>query len=224
MGQRGKQFWIKRLGKGWAMQLKSILKSPYETKLMNFLSTEYAMNEIVPIRSDVFNAFKLCPWDSVRVVIIGSGPSAGSQPNGLAYGDKFTTLFHSSQLCTIHECLEKERGGFYLDFDFTLENWAKQGVLLLNKCLTSRVHDQDSHRKQWGKFISEVLNVLNENKQGIIYVLWGKEMQLLKPHLEKNNHILTYSDPGIHANKGKLWRCPNFKEINKILINDKINW
>lgn len=216
----GKQFWVEKLGEKWAMQLQDMLRDPYCDKLMNFISTEYAMNDIKPAKADIFNAYKLCPWDSLKIVILGSEPTTVSMSNGLAYGDKFITLFHSPVLLKIYDCIEREyyKDSFYLDFDFSLENWAKQGVLLLNRTLTTRVNDSTVHKKPWGKFISATINAINNYKPGTIFILWGKEAQLLAPYINKNNYILTYDHPVEFVNTGKDWNCPNFKEVDKLLL------
>lgn len=225
----GKQFWVETLGEKWALELKDTLKSKYSSKLMSFLSTEYALNEIKPAKADVFNAFTLCPWDSLKVVILGDEPFTSSMPNGLAFGDKFTTQFHSPILTKMYECIEREYypGGFYLDFDFSLEHWAKQGVLLLNRSLTARVTDEGVHRKPWGKFVSAVLNSIVEHKPGTIFILWGKEAQLLAPAISKNNYVLMYDDPRESVYPSKDWHCPNFKEVDKLLMElygETIKW
>ena len=99
----GKQFWVENLGKGWTMELKDTLKSKYANKLMSFISTEYALNEIKPAKADVFKAFKLCPWDSLKIVILGSEPFTSTMPNGLAFGDKYLAQFYSPTTSKIRE-------------------------------------------------------------------------------------------------------------------------
>ena len=224
----GKQFWVEQLGEKWALQLKDTLRSPYATKLMDFVFTEHVMNDVKPAKVDIFQAFKLCPWDSLKVVILGNEPYTSSTANGLAFGDQYTTLFHSAELSTIFDCIEREyHNGLCLDFDFSLESWAKQGVLLLNRNLTVRNGQPHSHKKQWGKFTSAVLNAINEYNPGTIFILWGKEAQALVPHLEKKHHILTYDAPGAYSDKRKDWHCPNFKEANKLmndLYGETIRW
>lgn len=226
----GKQFWIESLGKKWALNLKEILKSPYAEKLMKFIEKEYAihctLNSVKPSKDDIFKAFKLCPWDSVRIVILGHKPHSNVfGANGLAFGDSCSSTFSSPNLCRIMDCIEREYyDGFNLDFDHTLESWAKQGVLLLNRQLTVKETDNGTHTKPWGKFISAVLNVLNEYKPGTIYILWGKENQKLAPYLEKNNHILKFDHPEDYY---KDWHCPNFKEADKLLMDlhgETIKW
>jgi uracil-DNA glycosylase len=214
----GKQFWVEQLGEGWAMQLRETLKSPYATKLMDFLNTEYAMQTIKPARENLFKPFKLCPWSSLKVVILGNEPHQWTDSSGLAYGDLYTTRFHSAQLTTVFDCIEKQHEDpFYLDFDFSLEHWAQQGVLLLNRSLSVRVGEPQSHKKPWGKFNSAVLNAINEYNPGTIFILWGKEAKFLAPHLKENHYILTFDSPGEYSDKGLDWNCPNFKEANDIL-------
>ena len=228
----GKQFWVEELGEKWAMNLKDLLKTEYgDTTLMEFINIEYAMNPVAPVRNKLFEAFKLCPWDSLKIVILGSEPHIASNPNGLAYGDCFTSQFHSAQLTTVFDCIEKQyhacRGELYFDFDFTLEHWARQGVLLLNRSLSRRVNSPGSHKKPWGKFNSAVLNSINDYKPGTIFVLWGKEAQALEPHIKSHNYILKYDSPEEAFDKEVSWDCPNFKEIDNILkklYGESITW
>lgn len=228
--QFGRQFWTEELGTKWALQLKDVLRTPYATKLMKFVQTEQVMQECHPAKEDIFRAFKLCPWDSVRIVILDLKPHNYCYgANGLAYGDKHSALFSSPALGKIYSCIEREYyDGLHLNFDMSLEEWAKQGVLLLNRQLTVRTEDNGEHTKPWGKFISAVLNALIEYKPGTIYFLWGKENQMLKPHLEKNSYVLTFDHPSDYCYPDERdWHCSNFKEANELLKslnNEEIKW
>ena len=198
--------------------MQDTLRSPYMDKLMGFLSTEYALNTIMPEKSKVFLPFKLCPWEDLKVVIIGHEPFHGVVSSGLAFGEEYVTRFHSQVICSIYDCIEREyfSDSFYLDFDFSLKSWASQGVLLLNRNLTSRKDIPDSHKKQWGKFNSAVLNAVNDYNPGTVFILWGNEAQALAPHINKNNYVLTFDDPNKYISN-KDWKCPNFKECDKIM-------
>jgi uracil-DNA glycosylase len=225
----GKEFWVNELGKDWTRELKDTLRTPYAAKLMEFVSVEYAMNNVIPLKEDIFRAFKLCEWKDVKVVILGLEPGFRCLPSGLAYGEKHIMEFHSAELCKIYDHVERVyyEGGFYLDFDFSLDHWAEQGVLLLNKSLTVRKGESRSHLKPWGKFASATLNAVNDNTTGTIFILWGKEAQQLKSHINKNNYVLTFDEPGDYVNTGKDWHCPNFKETDKImydLYGETIKW
>lgn len=224
-----KQFWVDTLGEGWAMELKDVLKSPYMEKLLKYLSEEYKIYEVKPRKKDVFNAFKLCPWESLKIVIIGKEPHINTEPNGLAFGNHNFSLFNDVVTSLICDSVVKEYYSkyHYLDFDFTLKSWASQGILLLNRSLTARDSFLGTHKKPWGKFISAVLNSINESKSSTIFMLWGKEAQLLEPHIKKHNYVLKCDDPHDYIGTRKCWNCSNFKEANKILMKlnkEKIKW
>ena len=80
-----KQFWVNKLGEGWALKLRDTLKDPYMQKLMEFLQTEYALNTVYPEKKDVFKAFKACPWDDLKIVILGQDPYYNGDANGMAF-------------------------------------------------------------------------------------------------------------------------------------------
>ena len=223
----GKQFWVDKLGEGWTKQLKDLLKSNYGDKLINFLSTEYALHKVAPDYQDIFKPFKLCPWESLRIVILDSEVWVNNIANGLAYGSKGEAFLYNADAGIIQTCIEKQYhdGKLYMEFDFTLESWAQQGILLINRNPTVRTNLPNSHQKQWNKFTSAVLNTINEYAPGTIFVLWGKENQSLKPYIKKHNYVLEFNHPKDYL--GKNWDCPNFKEIDEILYNlngEKIKW
>ena len=224
----GKQFWTKELGLKWTLHLKDMLNTPYAEKLMGFINIEYAMANVKPSRENLFKSFRLCPWENVKVVIVGNEPHFVQDSNGLAYGAQFTSRFHTGELTNVATCIEKDYyNGLNLDFDFSLESWAKQGVLLLNTSLSVRVPLKGSHKKPWGKFNSAVLNAINDYKPGTIFILWGKEARSLVPHIKDTNYTLVYDCPGEYYDKYRDWNCPNFKEADKILIDlygESIKW
>lgn len=222
----GKQFWVDSLGKGWAMQLKDTLKSPYGNKLMEFLDVQYAMNKVYPHKDYIFSPFKLCPWEDLKIVIIGDAPVTVGSPNGLAYGNDENSMFFGPEVQKIYDCISKEyySDAINLEFDFTLRSWARQGVLMLNTSLT-RTNDT-FHSKQWNKFINAVLNAINDHCPGTIFMLWGNYRNL-KNSINKNNYVLEYDAIEDYIYTEKDWNCPNFKEANKILLNlnnEVIKW
>lgn len=226
---QGKRFWVDTLGKGWAMELKDTLRSPYMEKLMSFINIQYAMNDVIPYQKDIFNAFKLCPLGSLKVVIVGKEPRTDSKPNGLAFADRDSSVFSDSSICKIHSCLEREyyENNFYLGFDFELKHWARQGVLLLNRNLTVQECVPNSHKKQWNRFVSKVLNVINESNPATIFVLWGKQAQALEPSIKDHNYILKFDSPDNYIETNEEWNCSNFKEADKILMDlngETIEW
>lgn len=225
----GKRFWVEKLGKSWAMELKETLKSPYMKKLMNYINVQYAMYDVMPYKDDIFKSFKLCPYDSLKIVILGNEPHINTLPNGLAYGNHVDSVFNSSSVGKIFDCIEREyyEGSFCLDFDFELKHWARQGILLLNRNLTVRKDSPGSHRKPWGKFNSAVLNIINESSPATIFMLWGKEAQALEPYIKKHNYVLKCESPDKYAGTDKDWHCDNFKKADEILTKlngETIKW
>ena len=228
----GKQFWINKLGKGWAMALKDILKTSYGTKLMDYLITEYSLRDMHPEKlEDVFAPFKTCKWEDVKVVIVTTEPHAFVRPSGYGYGEPYINMFHSSRLAKLYEAIERTYytpyNTFYFDFDFSLESWAKQGILLLNLSPSLRKNEPGSHQKPWNKFVSEVLNQINEYKPGTIFLLLGERPRKLKAFLNKNHYILEDNCPGVYADLGKDCPSEHFLKIDELIetmYNEKINW
>jgi uracil-DNA glycosylase len=226
----GKEYWINKLGKGWAMALKDILKDSYGKKLMDYLSVQYAMKEVNPRKENLFSNFLNCPWEDTKIVIVTTEPPCWMEASGYGIGEPYDNLFHSNSLTKVFDCIEREyhipEQQLYWDFDFSLEEWAKQGVLLLNLSLTVEKDSPGSHQKPWAKFISQVLNSINDYKPGTIFILWGEKPQKLIPYISDKNYVLKYTSPAEVA-FDQQWNCPNFKEADKILTNlygETINW
>lgn len=233
--QRGKQYWTKQLGTDWALTLKDILKDPYMDKLMNYIHREYINYQVFPLKyENLFRAFRLCPWNKTRIVIIGEEPNGITGNSALAFGDSFIHSYQNSSVKEIQRCIAREYyDGFdinqLLDFDYTLEAWARQGVLLLNQSITRNIEKNESHKRPWNKFIIAVLEALNKYKQGTIIILWGEEVKRFKPLVEKYQNILIWEHPYEAVKARREWLCPNFKEVDKLLIQlngkeEKINW
>jgi uracil-DNA glycosylase len=226
---KSKQFWIEQLGAEWALRLKPVLKSEYMEKLMNYLSIEYALHSIKPYdKKEIFQAFRLTSYNDIKVVIIGQEPHHIGGANGLAYGESFST-FRNGTLCQIVECIERiyYPDEILWDFDYSLEQWANQGVLLLNTALTTRQNTPGFHKKPWRRFVEAVLDEINEYKPGTIFILWGKQAQELIPYISDKNYILKYEHPLDALQRFQDWHCPNFKEADQILLDlygETIKW
>lgn len=200
-------------------------------------SLDYNTGKIVPSSHDVFKAFKLCPYDDLKVVMIGQDPYP--QPKvatGLAFANKKNSSFNgyntdvlSSSLWVILQRLildynmTKEQ---VIKFDTTLEHWSKQGILLLNSSLTCKEWEPGSHSSIWYPFMCEFLRNLSGVNPGLIYVLFGEQAKQLKPYI-RNGHILEYKHPAYYSRLEKPMECDGFKKVNEILkqqYNTKINW
>lgn len=164
-----------KFGEGWYFLLEEMLTSPYFNQLGHFLeSRRKSFNvEVYPAKEDVFKAFKLTPLEDVKVVILANSPYYKSNvATGLAFGvNEYAKM--SNSLSDIFKEIEDDiYNGLYLQYDITLEAWAKQGVLLLNSALTIEKNRPNSHIIQWETFTKEVLTKL-QSIDNIIYVLWN---------------------------------------------------
>ena len=213
----GKQYWINQLGEGWAMILKPLLKDPYMQKLIDFVSVKYAMDTVYPENSkEIFKAFKLCPWENLRVVVIGTEPHPHTGLGPLAFSDT-STISQNPTAIEIRNRVEKVNGNLNLEFDFTFESWAKQGILMLNRSLTCLENTPKSHKKQWKKFFGTVLYQIVAEKPGTIFLLWGKEAQQYAEVLSFNQHVFSWEDPYTAFLEYREWECPNFQQVNKLM-------
>lgn len=226
--KRNRQFWENILGRAWTNHLQEILRSDYMDKLMDFLEVEYSLNKISPSnKKEVFNSFKVCPWEDIKVVIIGSDPAFNRSSNGLAFGTNETNIYQNRSSMEIRRSIEKDYG-LIVDFDFTLESWGKQGVLLLNSSLTARVNERNSHQRPWNQFVSTIIKEINDYKPGTIFCFWGEDYQNLASLINVRYHdILTAIHPNCSSNIQEHWNCDHFKLINKLLYDkygEEITW
>lgn len=214
----------------WAEALGSFLKSDAHKQLKNFLDSRYAAGiNIYPKKQNIFKAFRLTPFSSVRVVILGQDPYPADYASGLAFGVR-SNIPRPPSLRNIFKELENNFNRHVTKTQNTLEGWAEQGVLLLNTCLTVEEARPGSHvNKGWEKFTDHVIEQISEHKKGVIFVLWGNHAQS-KEKLIKNRYdqaILTAAHPSpLSANSG-FFGCNHFSEINSLLRRSKgeeIDW
>lgn len=223
-----KEFWQKRLGEEWTLKLRDTLKSDYAGKLINFLNKEYGTKVIYPERENIFRAFTLTPFSEVRVVVLGKDPYPDGRAVGLAFANSEYTFTYSPSLMKIFDYVEREYyDGLTFDFDFTLEDWAKQGVLLLNTSLTVERNKIGSHHKPWEKFTEAVIRAINEHHTGVVFMLWGNDAMAYRPLIAEHHHVLSYVHPAYSWRNNEAWNCPNFKQCDEILKKangDTIRW
>ena len=161
----------------WKTHLQPEFDKDYFYKLTNFVREEYGKNTIYPPGKLIFNAFNLCPFDKVKVVIIGQDPYHGP---GQAHGLCFSVpegIEPPPSLQNIFKEINNDLGK-PVPTSGNLERWAEQGVLLLNATLTVRAHQAGSHQnKGWETFTDAVVRAIAERKMGIVYMLWGSYAQ-----------------------------------------------
>lgn len=193
--------------------------------ILSKLEVEYKRKPICPMQGDVFKAFKLCPYDNLKVVMLGQDPyPQKGVATGLLFGNKKEVdeenLSPSLQIVK-EAAINLEIPHKSIIFDQTLESWAKQGILMINTALTVEMNRIDSHVMLWRPFVASLLKKLSENETGIIYVLFGKQAQTFKPYINKQfNIILEENHPAYFARTETKMPSTVFNQISK-LTKDK---
>ncbi len=203
----------------WKVALSSEFQKPYFTQLKQFLVEEKAKGAIIyPPGSLIFNSFKLCPFDRVKVVIIGQDPYHGpDQAHGLCFSVQKGVKVPPS-LVNIFKELNTDMG-IAISPHGNLENWASQGVLLLNSVLTVQAHKPASHAKRgWELFTDSVISYLNQNKKGLIFLLWGRRAQEKGCLIDtQRHHVLKAPHPSPFSAHNGFFGCRHFSKANKLL-------
>lgn len=217
------------LDKSWATHLSQELNAPYMKELMAFLDQEQRSNKkIYPPRSNVFEAFRLTPFDQVKVVIIGQDPYHGpGQAHGLCFSVNKEVKVPPS-LVNIFKELNNDLG-LTIPGHGCLESWARQGVLLLNNVLTVEGGKAGSHQqKGWERFTDKVIEVLNQEKANLVYILWGSPAQKKASHVDESRNKIIKS---VHPSPLSVYRgfvnSKPFSQANNYLKEKglkEINW
>jgi len=201
----------------WNDALKKEFKKEYFINLKQTLKNKKSSGEIIyPPQDEIFKAFNLCPLSDVKVIIIGQDPYHGEkQAHGLSFSVKHTTKLPPS-LKNIFKELNRDLG-VSIPKTGNLESWAKQGVLLLNSVLTVTKQSPGSHRKiGWEVFTDKVIDILND-KENIIFILWGNDAKKKAQRIDKTKHyILESSHPSPFSVKNFSGNS-HFSKINKLL-------
>lgn len=186
-----------------------------------------------PLKKNIFRAFELTPMNTVRVVIVGQDPYHQVNPSsglpraqGLSFSISRDDTIPSS-LRNIYQELQNTVPGFVTPSHGDLTSWARQGILMLNMCLTVRANQAGSHGDVWMGFIEKTLKALAEHKPNTIYILWGAQAQKLQKYIGDRSIILTAAHPsGFSASRG-FFGCNHFNKVNEILMQRKessIHW
>lgn len=166
-----------RIAEDWKELLQEEFDKPYFEELVGFVKEEYATRQIFPAARNIFRAFDKCPLDKLKVVIIGQDPYHGP---GQAHGLCFSVdegVPHPPSLQNIFKEVASDIGT-PIPSSGNLDRWAEQGVLLLNSVLTVREHEAASHAgKGWEQFTDAVVRKIAQEKQGVVYLLWGSYAQ-----------------------------------------------
>lgn len=203
----------------WEQLIKEEQTKTYFKYLSNFLLEERQNYTIYPPENEVFNALKYCPYEHVKVVIIGQDPYHGlGQANGLAFSVNDGVNFPPSLRNIFKEVFEDT--GEPIPISGNLERWAKQGVLLLNDVLTVREKSPGSHQKKgWELFTDQVIKTLSEEREGIVFMLWGNYAHKKGKNINHTKHLVLQSGhpSPMSANQGKWFGNKHFSKANTYL-------
>lgn len=202
----------------WKLILSDTFSKDYFQNLASFVKEEYGSKKVFPPAKDIFNAFWKCPYDEVKVVVIGQDPYHGeSQAHGLSFSVLPGVRFPPSLLNIFKEI--KSDLGKEIPPNGDLTRWAEQGVFLLNATLTVRAHEAGSHQKRgWEEFTDQVIKEIAEKKEGLVFMLWGAYAQKKEALIPSGKHlVLKAPHPSpLSAHRGFLG-CGHFSKANAYL-------
>jgi len=182
-----------RIEESWKRHLAQEFDKEYFIKLTEFVREEYSSKTIYPPGNLIFNAFNLCPFEKVKAVIIGQDPYHGpGQAQGLCFSVKEGVSFPPSLINIFKEIASDI--GTPAPISGNLERWASQGVLLMNATLTVRAHLAGSHQKKgWEIFTDSAIEVLNSERNNLVFFLWGAYAQKKGESIDKSRHLVLES-------------------------------
>ena len=202
----------------WQPVLGDQLRQPYFQKLEEFLKKERSQHTVYPPEPDVFNAFKLTPYDRVKVFILGQDPYHG---NGQAHGLAFSVMPGVTPPPSLRNIFKElhDDVGCPKPANGNLEPWARQGVMLLNALLTVRAGDPNSHRdKGWEKFTDAAIAAVSAKDEPVVFVLWGGPAQKKLGLIDTSRHtVLKAPHPSPLSAKTGFFGSRPFSAVNAAL-------
>jgi uracil-DNA glycosylase len=218
-----------KIDPSWKKEIGGEFEKLYFKELASFVKEEYKTSVVYPPPKNIFQAFELCPFEKVEVVILGQDPYHGpGQANGLCFavGEKVQL---PPSLQNIFKEIEAEYGEVMKNRSGDLSRWATQGVLLLNATLTVRAHSAGSHQnKGWEEFTDAAVRALSEKREHLVFMLWGNYAKNKGAHINRTKHcVLEAAHPSPFSANNGFFGCNHFKLSNEYLIkNNKrpIDW
>lgn len=214
---------------GWKEALRAEFGKPYFQELKSFLIAEKKAGQVIyPPGPLIFNAFNATPFKSVNVVILGQDPYHGpGQAHGLCF-----SVQHGVKPPPSLKNMYKELNadvGFVTPTHGNLESWAGQGVLLLNSLLTVRARQAGSHKgKGWETFTDAAIKAVNDHREGVIFLLWGRYAQNKGEIIDPQKHVvLKAAHPSPFSAHSGYFGCGHFSKTNELLQRQgkkTINW
>src|SRR5687768_13876705 len=219
---------VVKIEESWQKVLKSEFEKDYFKNLISFVKQENASQQVYPPGKQIFHAFEECPFDKVEVVILGQDPYHGpGQANGLAFSVSEGIRTPPSLKNIFKEI--KEDLGKEIPNSGNLERWAEQGVLLLNATLTVRASTAGSHQnKGWETFTDAVIKAISEQKENLVFLLWGAYAQKKGEVIDRNKHLVLMSaHPSPFSADRGFFGCRHFSKANAYLKSKglkEIDW
>lgn len=212
----------------WNSRLRHNFDEPYWSELIAFVAAERARAEVYPPHDQVFAALHLTAFAAVKVLILGQDPYHGpGQAHGLCFSVR-DDVTPPPSLVNIHKELESDLG-IDRPSHGSLIPWAQQGVLLLNAVLTVRAHAANSHRgKGWERFTDDVIRVVNDKSERVVFVLWGAYARKKKPLVDTSRHtIIESAHPSPLSASGGFFGSRPFSRTNEALAEagrEPVDW
>ncbi len=218
-----------KINDSWAKRLGNEFAQPYFSQLTDFVRHEYATTTCYPPGRLIFNAFNLCPFDSVKVVIIGQDPYHEA---GQAMGLSFSVPDGVAMPPSLQNIFKEIQGdlGIGVPQSGNLTRWAEQGVLLLNATLTVRAHQAGSHQRHgWERFTDAAISRLSEGRDHLVFILWGGYARSKASLIDRSRHLVLESvhPSPLSANRGGWFGNHHFSRCNEYLVGHgmgPINW
>ncbi len=217
-----------QIEESWKRHLAPEFEKPYFVNLTDFVREEYGKGTVYPPGPMIFNAFNLCPFDRVKVVIIGQDPYHGpGQAHGLCFSVNDGIPFPPS-LVNIFKEIGSDLGT-PIPTTGNLTRWANQGVLLLNATLTVRAHQAGSHQNHgWEEFTDAAIRVLATERENLVFLLWGAYAQKKGAFIDRNRHLVLASvHPSPLSAYHGFFGNKHFSKTNEYLVahgKEPIRW
>ncbi|WP_339759266.1 uracil-DNA glycosylase [Algoriphagus aquimarinus] len=207
-----------KIDPSWKVALNQVFEQRFYENLDAFVRDEYASTKVYPPAKELFNSFNHCPINSVKVVILGQDPYHGpGQAHGLSFSVKPGVPFPPS-LKNIFKEIESDLGK-PIPANGDLTRWADQGVFLLNATLTVRAHEAGSHQKKgWEEFTDEVIRTISEQREHVVFLLWGAYAQKKSALIDGSRHlVLKAPHPSPLSSYRGFFGCKHFSKANDYL-------
>lgn len=217
-----------KIEESWAKRLSQEFEAPYFQELKEFVRSEYQTQVVYPPGKEIFRAFDACPFDQLRVVILGQDPYHGAgQANGLCFSVHSSVKMPPSLVNIFKEIQQDLNKPVPANGD--LQRWARQGVLLLNATLTVRASSPGSHQnKGWETFTDAVIDRINREKENVVFLLWGAYAQKKGALINREKHLVLMSaHPSPFSAHSGFFGNRHFSKTNEYLKQhdlEPIDW